>query len=122
MIRWHHLRRCERCRCQRPLFLLVGGVDVDERHGGTPEDVEAEAAALGHFVVLLGEECSDDLGGAEPAQQHGQHHRSVPVGAQAGQERLDVGKVKGFGQSALLADQPSVAARPPGAEVAEHAA
>jgi hypothetical protein len=46
----------------------------------------------------------------------------VPVGAQAGQECLDVGKVKRFRQSVLLADQPSAAARPPRAEVAEQSA
>ena len=73
-------------------------------------------------LVDVFEEQAADLGRAQPAQQHGQHHRPVPVGGQAGQERLDVGQLKGLGQPALFADQPSAAAGPSRAEVAQHAA
>jgi hypothetical protein len=44
------------------------------------------------------------------------------VGAQSGQERLDVGEVEGLRESSLLADQPATPAGPAGAEMAEHPA
>jgi len=45
-------------------------------------------------LVDVGEQQPADLGRTESAQQHGEHHRSVPVGSQPGQKGLDVGQVE----------------------------
>src|SRR5450759_4699256 len=55
-----------------------------------------------------GEQQARNLGRAQSAE----HHHPIPVGAQSGQKRLDVGEVEGLRESSLLADQPATPAGP----------
>ena len=72
--------------------------------------------------IHVGELEAADLGRAQPAQQHHQHHGPVPVRAQRRHEHVNIPGGKGLGQAARLAHQPAATARAAGPQVTEQPA
>jgi hypothetical protein len=77
----------------------------------------AHHAQLPAPLVNIGEQKPADLPGPQPAQQHGQHDRPVPVRPQAGQEHRHISRIERFRQPPFLADQPTAASHPARAQM-----
>ncbi len=94
---------------------IVG--DPDEEPAMDRDD--AFSAALAHDAnssepdVNVGQAQRADLAGAETAEQHRQHNRSVPIRQHVGEELVHIVGIEGLGQPLRLAHQPATRAGPP---------